>query len=121
MYDYIHRTRGACWVSCIIPLRQGLSLNNVAMPCLPQTPTSFNWESLCSAGYPGTQICKPGWPGTQKPACLCLLSVGIKGVLHHCLAAWVCECVSVCVYLSVCHMCMLASADRRCWLDPLEL
>jgi hypothetical protein len=33
----------------------------------------LSWNSLC----------RPGWPRTQKSACLCLPSVGIKGVRHH--------------------------------------
>jgi hypothetical protein len=34
----------------------------------------LSWNSLC----------RPGWPRTQKSACLCLPSVGIKGMCHHC-------------------------------------
>lgn len=37
--------------------------------------------SLCDSGYPGTHS-GLGWPQTQK----CLLSAGIKGGCHHCLA-----------------------------------
>jgi hypothetical protein len=31
-------------------------------------------------------LCSPCCPQTQKSTCLCLLSAGIKGVCHHCLA-----------------------------------
>jgi hypothetical protein len=30
-------------------------------------------------------LCRPGWPQTHRPTCLCLLSVGIKGLCPH---AW---------------------------------
>jgi hypothetical protein len=40
--------------------------------------TVLSWNSLC----------RPGWPRIQKSACLCLPSAGIKGVHHHCPAAW---------------------------------
>jgi hypothetical protein len=51
---------------CFAFLRQGFSV-------LP-------WQSWNS-------LCRPGWPRTQKSACLCLQSVGIKDVHHHCLAS----------------------------------
>jgi hypothetical protein len=34
----------------------------------------LSWNSLC----------RSGWPPTHKSACLCLLSVGIKGMCHRC-------------------------------------
>lgn len=36
-----------------------------------------------SAGCPGTYFIEPGW----TPTSLCLLSIGVKGVCHHCLAS----------------------------------
>jgi hypothetical protein len=59
---------------CFVLLRQGFSV--------------YSWLSWNS-------LCKPGWPQTRRSAWLCLLSAGIKGVLHQCLFV----CLSVCLIL----------------------
>jgi hypothetical protein len=47
----------------------------------------FETGFLCVALAILNSLCRPGWPRTQKSSCLCIPSVGIKGVHHHCLAS----------------------------------
>ena len=42
---------------------------------------SFLFLFLCIAL---NSLCTPDWPWTERFICLCLLSVGIKGMRHHC-------------------------------------
>ena len=57
----------------------------------------FLWHrvSLHSPGCLGTTFVDQSW--TQKSACLCLRSVGIKGLCHHCPARVLC--LLVCLFL----------------------
>jgi hypothetical protein len=41
--------------------------------------------SLCSPGYPGTELTLLTRLASNSEICLCLLSDGIKGIHHH---AW---------------------------------
>jgi hypothetical protein len=85
--------------------------------------------SLCNPGCPETHS-RPGWSRTHKPACLCLLSAGIKGMCHHSLALFCFSrqgfslkpCLSwnsVCtpgwpqIQKSACF-CLLSAGDSRC-------
>jgi hypothetical protein len=62
----------------IIPLTAELFLYPLLLSFL-----SLETGFLCAA-LAVLELCRPGWPWTQKFACLCLLSAGIKCVLHHC-------------------------------------